>query len=180
MLDQITHRQHIVTLLLKIYEHPFLGSALGFKGGTAAYLFYDLPRFSVDLDFDILPAEKTESFPRIIQAMTELITPHYQITDKSEKFNTLFWLLTYEKGKTHIKIEISTRKFANTFEQKTFYGVTMPVMKLGDMMAHKLVAIQDRKTPANRDLFDAHFFLKSPSATGINYGIIKERTKLDP
>lgn len=31
---------------------------LGFKGGTVIYLFYDLNRFLVDLDFDLLNASK--------------------------------------------------------------------------------------------------------------------------
>ena len=37
-----------------IYRDISLAGSLGFKGGTAAMLFYDLPRFSVDLDFDLL------------------------------------------------------------------------------------------------------------------------------
>jgi len=44
----------MINILLKLYKATEVASVLGFKGGTAAYLFYDLPRFSVDLDFDLL------------------------------------------------------------------------------------------------------------------------------
>lgn len=182
MLDQAVHRQHIVTLLLRLYGHTFLGSALALKGGTAAYLFHGLPRFSVDLDFDLLPAfaGRPESWPGVIQVITELIGRDYQIVDRSEKFNTLFWMLSYEKGSPQIKIEVSTRKFASSYEPKVFYGVSMQIMKLADMMAHKLVAIQDRRYPANRDLFDAHYFLSSSHVSQVNYALVKERTGLLP
>jgi len=52
------HREIMITLLQDIYKDPSIGSFLGFKGGTAAPLFYDLPRFSIDLDFDLLDHRK--------------------------------------------------------------------------------------------------------------------------
>ena len=41
-------------ILKDIYTDVSIAPLLGFKGGTCAYLFYGLPRFSVDLDFDLL------------------------------------------------------------------------------------------------------------------------------
>ena len=41
-------------ILKDIYTDISIGPLLGFKGGTCAYFFYNLPRFSVDLDFDLL------------------------------------------------------------------------------------------------------------------------------
>ena len=41
-------------ILKDIYTDASISSLLGFKGGTCVYLFYNLPRFSVDLDFDLL------------------------------------------------------------------------------------------------------------------------------
>ena len=35
-------------------KDPTLAASLGFKGGTCALIFYQLPRFSVDLDFDYI------------------------------------------------------------------------------------------------------------------------------
>ena len=53
-LDPATHKTILLQILKEIYTDTALGPVLGFKGGTAAYLFYDLGRFSVDLDFDLL------------------------------------------------------------------------------------------------------------------------------
>ena len=49
-------------------------------------------------------------------------------------------------------------------------------MTPGDMLAYKLAAISGRKLTANRDLFDAHFFLNSPAAEKLNGEIIESLT----
>jgi len=48
---------------------------LGFKGGTAAMLFYGLPRFSVDLDFDLLDSDKKEL---VLEKISQLL-PRYGV-----------------------------------------------------------------------------------------------------
>jgi hypothetical protein len=53
-------------------------------------------------------------------------------------------------------------------------------MDIGDMIAHKMVALMDRKILANRDLFDVHYFLSTSYVNDINYEIIKNRTGKDP
>lgn len=58
MLDRNVHRTVLLQILKDIYTDSSLGPILGFKGGTAANLFYGLGRFSVDLDFDLLEQEK--------------------------------------------------------------------------------------------------------------------------
>ena len=40
-------------ILKDIYTDVSISPLLGLKGGTCAYFFYGLPRFSVDLDFDL-------------------------------------------------------------------------------------------------------------------------------
>ena len=175
MLNISRHRIELAQILLSIYKDSLLAGALGFKGGTAAYLFYHLPRFSTDLDFDLL--SKREGLD---ERLTNLLGTRYQVRDHSVKRNTWFWLISYEKEAVQIKIEISTRKFPNTYESRNFYGATIRVITIGDMIAHKLVSVQDRKKPANRDIFDAHYFLSSPWATRINFDLIELRTGLNP
>jgi len=53
-LEVTKHKTNLTNILIDIYKDSLLGSVLGFKGGTAAMLFFNLPRFSVDLDFDLL------------------------------------------------------------------------------------------------------------------------------
>lgn len=60
MLNKDLHRAVLVNTLSVIYSDSQIRTLLGFKGGTAAVLFYNLPRFSVDLDFDLLDASKKE------------------------------------------------------------------------------------------------------------------------
>ena len=59
MLDIQKHKFILVSILKDIYSDVSLGSIFGFKGGTAFYLFYNLPRFSVDLDFNLLDIKKS-------------------------------------------------------------------------------------------------------------------------
>ena len=58
MVDLNRHRFFLVQILKDIYSDMELASILGFKGGTALMFFYDLPRFSVDLDFNLLNLQK--------------------------------------------------------------------------------------------------------------------------
>ena len=53
-MDITKHKTNLTNILIDIYKDSLLSSRLGFKGGTATMLFYNLPRFSVDLDFDII------------------------------------------------------------------------------------------------------------------------------
>ena len=53
-MDVNRHKFYMLQILKDIYSDPKLSTALGFKGGTALMFFYNLPRFSVDLDFNLL------------------------------------------------------------------------------------------------------------------------------
>ena len=44
-LDIVTHKTMLIRILKDIYTDQDLAPLLGFKGGTAAYLFYNLGRF---------------------------------------------------------------------------------------------------------------------------------------
>lgn len=152
------HRGIFISILRDIYSDSLLRSILGFKGGTAAMLFYELPRFSVDLDFDLLdPKEKDEAFTRLKEILPQFGT----LTQASEKRNTLFFLLVYQKGERNLKIEVSKRPSESGFVVRNYLGISMLVMKKEDMAANKLSALLTRKRFATRDLFDLWFFLKN-------------------
>jgi len=177
------HKTHLTNILLDIYKDSNLSKSLGFKGGTASMFFYSLPRFSVDLDFNLTNKLSSESkeFKVLTEKISSLLSSKYVIKDQSLKFNTLFWALSYEDGKRQIKIEISTRdELSDRYDLVPFYGVTVKLSQIRDMISHKLLAITDRKTLANRDLFDTHYFLSSRYATDINYEIIKQKTGKAP
>ncbi|MDA1337868.1 MAG: nucleotidyl transferase AbiEii/AbiGii toxin family protein [bacterium] len=181
MFDIEKHKVNLTNLLVRFYKDSNIATSLGFKGGTACYFFYDLPRFSVDLDFDLINLSKIQhvDIEKLKLSIEETILKDYEILDSSDKHNTLFWLVSYEKGGRHIKVEISTRDYPNSYEYRNFYGTTINVLKIGDIIAHKLVAIQDRKSTANRDIFDTQYFLSSKYFDEVNYEIVKFRTGLD-
>lgn len=173
MLNKDVHRDVFVAILREINSDTLLRTLLGFKGGTAAMLFYGLPRFSVDLDFDLLDPDKKEAvFNRLKDIM-----PHFgEIKEASDKYHTLFFLLNYQKGERSLKVEISKRVIRSAYVPKNYLGISMLVMKEGDMVAGKLAALLTRKRFASRDMFDLWFFLKENWQ--INEEFLKEKSGL--
>lgn len=157
MIDLNRHKYFLVQILKDIYQHSSISNFLGFKGGTALMLFYDLPRFSVDLDFDLTDTEQ-ESL--VYQGIREIVLKHGVIFDEANKHHGPIIVLNYGSGERKLKIEISNRQFGSRYEIQNFLGISMKVMVLQDMFAHKLCALTDRKVMTNRDIFDCWFFLQ--------------------
>ncbi|MBM3254471.1 MAG: nucleotidyl transferase AbiEii/AbiGii toxin family protein, partial [Candidatus Omnitrophica bacterium] len=120
MFNHTRHRVILIEILKDIYSNPQLRTILGFKGGTAAMLFYDLPRLSVDLDFDLLNADKKEL---VFEKIKAILSRRGVLREAKEKKYTLFFLISYEKGERAIKIDISKRKGISGFQLKTYLGV---------------------------------------------------------
>lgn len=171
MLEINTHKTILLQILKEIYTDITLGPLLGFKGGTAAYLFYDLSRFSADLDFDLFDGSKGDY---VFDKIEAIIKNFGKIKEKQKKQNTLFFVLSYGEKSRNIKIEISRRNFGSHYEIKNYLGISMLVIVKEDMFAHKLVAMLERKETANRDIFDVWFFLKNNWE--INKEIAEKRT----
>ncbi len=88
------HTSILVQLLKDIFTDPTLGPFLGFKGGTAAMLFYGLTRFSVDLDFDLLDLSKESS---VFQQMNTLLKAYGTVKEARNKRYNLFFVLAYDQ-----------------------------------------------------------------------------------
>jgi hypothetical protein len=173
MVDIDLQRSFFIKILREIYTDPNLRTLLGFKGGTAAMLFYDLPRFSVDLDFDLLNTDKKEA----VFEKCKVLLPEFGILSQAtDKQYTLFFLLKYSKGERNLKIEISKRPASARFVVKNYLGISMLVMAQADMAAGKLAALLTRKRFATRDVFDTWFFLKNNWP--INEAVLTEKTGL--
>ncbi|MBU4370000.1 nucleotidyl transferase AbiEii/AbiGii toxin family protein [Patescibacteria group bacterium] len=172
MLDIQKHKIILVQVLKDIYSDSQLATLLGFKGGTAAYLFYKLPRFSVDLDFNLLDPEK-KNF--VFEKIKNILKKYGKIKEAREKRFTLFFLLSYKEELRNLKIEISKKIFLNHYKIKNYLGISMLVIEKQDMFAHKLVALLERKQIANRDIFDIWWFAKNN--WDINKKIVESRTK---
>jgi len=173
MLNHAKHRVTLIDILKSVYGDPDLRTVLGFKGGTAAMLFYDLPRLSVDLDFDLLDADKKEL---VFEKMKVLLDRHGVLREATEKRYSLFFLVSYEKGEHTIKVDVSKRKGTSGFESKSYLGVAALVMRKDDMVAGKLAALLTRRRFAMRDIFDVWFFLKNKWP--VNEIVLTEKTGL--
>lgn len=174
MLDIQKHKAVLIHILKDIYSDVQLGPLLGFKGGTCAYLFYGLPRFSVDLDFNLLDPEK-KNF--VFDEVKGILENHGIIREGREKHSALFFLLSYEEKSQNIKVEISKRVFPDRYEVRNYLGISMLILKKEDMFSHKLAALLERSRIANRDLFDIWFFAKN--RWDFNKELLELRVKTD-
>ena len=173
-LNPSIHNSILHNILVDIYSNTSIAPFLGFKGGTAAYLFYELARFSVDLDFDLLDESKEEY---IFERVGEIMRKYGVVKEAEKKRFNLFFLLSYnqkEKNAQNVKVEINRRSFGSRYEVKSYMGVPMLVMVREDMFANKLVAMYERLGETNRDIYDVYFFAKNNWP--INDEIVEKRT----
>jgi len=158
MFDKDKHKIIMLRVLRQIYKDSYLGKRLGFKGGTMAFLFYGLPRMSVDLDFDLLMNSQEYL---ILDKLEKILFELGEVKEKIIKKNTLFLLLDYGFEERKLKVEIRRKRTKTRFILRDYLGISMLVMNRGAMVASKLLALVDRKKLANRDIFDLWFFLKN-------------------
>ena len=81
-LDISTHKTILFQILKDIYSDISLSQCLGFKGGTAAFYFYGLNRFSVDLDFDLLDETRDDE---IFEKVSKILQKHGVIKESFKK-----------------------------------------------------------------------------------------------
>lgn len=175
-LNQTKHKVILVRILKEIYSHAVIGPHLGFKGGTAAYLFYNLDRFSVDLDFDLLDIEKEDL---VFSELLAIISNFGWVKIADRKRYSFIYILDYEEkdvGGQNVKVEVNRRSFGCRYEIKTYLGISMKVMIPEDMAANKLVALYERIGKTNRDIYDSWFFLKNNWP--VNKKLIEQRTNM--
>ncbi len=157
MLDVNRHKFFLLQLLKEIYSDPELASSLAFKGGTALMLFHDLPRFSVDLDFNLTANSDEEVASAKLRA---ILVKHGTIRDEARKRYGMLLVLNYEDDGRNLKVEVSNRSYPDEYELRDYLGVSMNVMRLEYMFTHKLMALLDRNALTNRDVFDCWFCMK--------------------
>ena len=169
-LDIAVHKTILFQILKDVYMDTSISPYLGLKGGTAALMFYGLDRFSVDLDFDLLDERQEDAvFMRVIQIAGRYGT----LKEAHKKHFNLFCMISYEDRARNIKVEVNRRQLGSRYEIKTYLGVSMNVISLEDMFAHKLMAMHERIAETSRDMYDVWFFLRSRGP--INKAIVENR-----
>ena len=66
-LDYAKHKNLLLQILKDIFTDTSISPYLGFKGGTAALMFYNLDRSSVDIDFDLLDESREQEVFKKVQ-----------------------------------------------------------------------------------------------------------------
>ena len=170
-LDYSKHKNILLQILKDIYSDTSIAPHLGFKGGTAALLFYDLNRDSVDLDFDLLDESKEAE---VFEKINKIAKSYGTIIDSRIKRFNLLNIISYAPGAQKIKVEVNRRNFGSKYEVMILLGISMLVMIREDMFAHKLMAMHERVGKTSRDIYDVWFFLKNNWP--INKEIVEQRS----
>jgi len=151
------YRENVIIEVVQALAKSSAGSQIAFKGGTALKLFYDLPRYSEDIDYDALPGGSPDGLIGIIKGLcTKKV---WEITDNALKYNTILVELRFRgpDRNFHIKIEISTREKELKTAILLLRGVPIVTLEPSFLMTEKLLTFLDRQ--AGRDIFDAWFIL---------------------
>lgn len=176
MFNKEKHQLIMGRILQDIYSDTSISSLLGFKGGTCAYFFYGLTRFSADLDFDLLKDDETVQ-KLVYEKIGSMLGAYGDIKDRYMKRHTIFFLLSYGAADRNIKIEVNIRILAQNisehYEIKEYLGISMLVAKKDYLFASKLAALTGRKSVAMRDIYDIWFF--ATNNWNINIDVLKAR-----
>ena len=153
------YRENTIIEVVQALSKSEAGSHIVFKGGTALKLFYGLPRYSEDIDYDstgkLSPIDLTE----IIKTVTA--KKRWEVTDDAVKYNTILVELRFPGPERNfrVKIEISTRKKEINATILSLRGVPVISLEPSFLMTEKLITFVDRQ--AGRDFFDAWFILNN-------------------
>ncbi len=167
LLEKIFHLSRIISHLSK---KEIIRENLALKGGTSLnFIYLDLPRLSIDLDFNFIGAVDKDGMKRIrAEIEKEIIRTGkdlgYITRNKGSSYIISRDLYSYEKLngiKDHVKIEINyiqrlplsapvKRRFRSIFSGPM--GPMITTHSLEELCAQKVIACVDRQLP--RDIFD--------------------------
>ncbi len=182
-------KDYLLELALFVIYSEF-GNALIFKGGTALYKFYNLNRFSEDLDFTL--NKKNFDFERMSKKILFSLD-RLGVVGKIKEFskyrneaNVKFNFIgpAYRGGKesmAFVSLNISLRERACNFKKETFIpsyreipAFDVFVMDEKEILAEKIRAVYSRNKP--RDIYDLWFLLKRGAE--VDYNLIDRKLKL--
>lgn len=172
-LDYPKHKNILLQILKDIFSDTSLSPYLGFKGGTAALMFYGLGRDSVDIDLDLLDESKEQE---VFEKIQKIASSYGKIIDSRIKRFNLVTIISYDMKSQNIKVEVNRRDFGSRYELKTLLGISMQVMVKEDMFANKLMAMYERIGKTSRDVYDVYFFAKNNWP--INKKLVEDRAKI--
>ena len=166
------YRFFMLQMLKDIFSDIELANYLGLKGETALMLFADLPRISIDVDFNLLDHSKEKI---VLEKLKPILLQHGNVFDLAIIFFDQLIGLNRGRENKKMKIEISKIEYANNYEIRNLLGVNMLVLTLPDILSHKLCDLSDNFA-LGRNIFDSWFLMKK--GTPLDKLIIETRTKM--
>lgn len=165
----------LVDLLGAMAAHPLLGRVLALKGGTAINLFWlDMPRLSVDLDFNCLigSEESATGDARVevesaVDALGRAMGYFVQRGPETHAGRTLHFGYTggVSLQREILKVDLNflcRAELVDAVSRESLWpgsDVTFRVLRLEEVFGSKVAALIQRTAP--RDLFDVYALLKS-------------------
>jgi predicted nucleotidyltransferase component of viral defense system len=191
-------KDYLLTLLL--YEiYTVFNDDLVFKGGTSLKYFYNLNRFSEDLDFSFTGTNNTEGRSTLYKNLNTVlgrINLQYPVVGsqhRGNKENGIVTGINYEvriqgplfnrlQQVQNINLDISVRqdvleKFDLKYLIPAYQDIptfSVPVMNAGEIVAEKTAAIIERDKM--RDIYDLYFLLVLRGMK-FNIQIVREKMK---
>jgi len=173
--DFLEKTYHITRILAAVSGADGLRDCLALKGGTALnFIFLDVPRLSIDLDFNFVGALEKEDMlaqrPDVVKRLRELaMSMGYQFIKKPSSYIMDRFLLRYSRLNglpDSVRIEINflervpflrieRESFHDLFDSKRFEVNTYAVEEIAAM---KTKAMVERLYA--RDIFDVHQMAK--------------------
>ena len=166
------YRFFLLQMLKDVFSDIELSNYLGLKGETALMLFDNLPRISIDVDFNLLDHNKEKI---VLEKLKNILMKYENIFDLAIIFFDQLISISRGRENKKMKVEISKFEYANNYEIKSLLGISMPVLTVPDILSHKLCDFSDNFA-INRNIFDSWFLMKKH--TPLDRIIIETRTKM--
>lgn len=152
--EQEIRLRYIKNILRSIIENKGLSKDLIFKWWTSLMLFYNMDRFSEDLDFNYI----NDNTITIIENRFDELGYNYtkQKTHFGRKYSIVYW---EGDERFHCIVDLSKYLYKTKPEinLKSFWGKPLKVLNLKQNFAHKLCAFYERKKW--RDVVDINFYM---------------------
>ncbi len=180
-------REYLQTIILNGIYVSDLSKKIYFMGGTALRFFYNLPRFSEDLDFNASDLN-SQRFKELIRqnVKSALLKEGFSVELSFKQRKKLFMadlmfkevvqqynITDDQKATLMIKVEVNCPKWELKTESKVLsqygYNFSSILMSRGNLLSEKLSALLNRER--GRDIYDLLFMLKRKFP--FNEGVLK-------
>ena len=159
---------HLLNVLSKVDAHPGFAGSFVLKGGTGLnFFYYDVPRLSVDVDFNYVKSIDKNQMQNerkdISRLFLDLFSSDYDVHLSKDTYALLQFEFGYKTGSGSsdlLKLDINflhrlpiMPPVQSTFDQ---FGqsVSFTLLGLEELLAGKVVALLTRYAP--RDLYDIY------------------------